>query len=168
MNQNNSEVNSAIFGIALVLTVLYFIFAVVAVLLGMACFVLTCLAIVAWINGGMTIGNDYLSPDEARNFILRGIGFAILVPIFWALLMAFIGEQNSASLEWLMLSGYVFGSAGIEILNAMEESEKQESNSQIILPPLPEPDHELPPVVPPMQPRKPFGYASWDDEELNR
>ena len=168
MNGKNDELNGVAIGFGLVVAALYIFFAVVAVLLGMLCFVLTILAIVAWINGGLTAGDEYISPDEARNFILRGVGFAIFVPIFWSLLLAFLGQPNKVSLEWLMLGGYVFGSAGIEVLEAWNKAEKQETAQQVILPPLPEPDRVVPPAVTPMQPREPFHYASWDDEELGR
>ncbi len=166
MNGKNDELNGAAIGLGLICAALYIIFAVAAVLLGMLSFVLTCLAIVAWINDGLQLGDDYVSPENAKKFIIRGIGFAIFVPVFWALLMAFLGEPNKLSLEWLILGGYVFGSAGIEVLEAWDESQKQEASQQVILPPLPEQDRYLPPVSPPVRPREPFGYASWDDEEL--
>lgn len=38
----------------------------------------------------------------------------------------------------------------------------------LILPPLPEHDVYMPPVMPTVEPVKPFRFASWDDEERSR
>jgi hypothetical protein len=171
MSQQNNEMNGAAIVIGIVCAIAYVLFSIVAVLVSMVCVVFTILSIVAWVNGGLKLFGQELTVSEARMFLLRGVGFAIFVPIFWALLMAFMDQPNTAPLNWLVIGGYVFGSAGLEIIDAWEtakEEQRQQAIDQFVMPPLPEETYYLPPVMPTIEPVKPFQFASWEDEESRR
>lgn len=171
MHQQNNEMAGAAIVIGFVCVLAYYFICAVAVLVGIFCFVCTIACIIALMTGGFTLFGEEMTVSEARTFLLRGIGFAIFVPIFWALLMAFMGEPNTAPLHWLVIGGYVFGSAGLVLIEAWEEIEKEKREQaieQFIMPPLPEETYYLPPVMPTVEPVKPFHFASWDDEEPRR
>lgn len=160
MSSQNDETKGlimiiAFFGAAMLAMVVY-----AAVIAAFFALVMTVVCFFAW-NSPLTFGNTTLMPDAARGFVYRGLIGALLAAafsVFAAIIFNFWIEDMAA--PYILLGGYTFGSIGLEILNAMDESEAAASN-QMIIPPSQE-------IAPPRQhepPSVPFRFASWDDED---
>lgn len=158
MQQQQSDesklVMAALAGVGMMIIIMAaIIFAVAA----FATLILTIMCIIAW-NEPLTIGRMTIMPDAARAFIARGIVCAILLPVF----MLFSRELLDLRIPpnwwgYIVLVGYMAGTLGGEyVINKMKEEEEQEQD--ILMPP-----HQ-PSRAPPEEPRRPFEYASWDDE----
>lgn len=157
-NNNSSDSSMALaFGMAIVAFIGFGI-------MMLACFlslVLTVLALFAW-NKPRRYGNTTVYPEDARALVLRGLFFAAMSPLFYAIIVLVLGEHFDWQVfDWTILGGYVFGTGGIMIL---EDDDTPQVMPVYSAPPAP------PPVLPPTQlalplPAEPFRYASWDDEE---
>lgn len=166
MSGNNNELNGTMVAIFIVCAILSAVIQFIAALAVFAAIIATIVAVIAWINGGLQMGDDYLSKESAISFILRGVMCGILAPVFLKFACAFL-DWDSSAFDWEMigLCGYAYGSVGIAIIEAMEGKDQQPPTPpQAVLPPLPEPEQRIPHVV--ERDLRPFEHADWDDEEL--
>lgn len=176
MSQQKDEMAGLAFVGAVIVCAIYFVMIAVAAMLALSAIVFTVLALIAW-NRPLYLGSETLEPEEARAFIYRGFFGAVVAPILTFLVWLFL-DRHAFDWEVYALSaavGYVFGSVGIEILAAMDEAQtfsarpgaspsKPPALSQAEVKALPAPPQNVLPAAP----KKPFRYASWNDEELRR
>lgn len=178
-NNNNNEGMALAMGIALIGTVVVLMAALIFALIVFASFVLTIFCLMAW-NQPFTLGKLHITPDEAREFVARGLLGMVLLPVF-ALFSAILFQFWIRPDFWpyLIVGGYALGSLGLEILLA-EEQPVQVMPAPMALPPTINGVAErMPPHGPagssPNAPSgsasqsrpdvPPFRYASWDDDE---
>lgn len=164
-------------GFALVVTMATFMFAFVFAIVTFLSIIMTGLCIRAW-NEPVTLFGQTITPQEAREFVARGLMGAVLVPCFVLFASGLFGFQIRQD-YWLYfpLGGYAFGSlvVGYHVEKAKAEAAQQAVAMQALLPPEPaRPVRtiETRPSVMPIaveQPRQtsqqPFRFATWDDEE---
>ena len=176
MSQQKGEMAGLAFVGAIIGLVAYFLVVAVATMLALSAIVFTVLALIAW-NRPLYLGSETLEPAEARAFIYRGLFGAAAAPVLTFLVWLFL-ERHAFGWEIYALSagvGYVIGSVGVEILAAMDEMEtvstkpvtspsKPPALSQAQVKALPAPS----PSASPAASKKPFRYASWNDEELRQ
>lgn len=155
-NNDNSGVGMAV---VLVVVVIYVMAIMLYFALVFLAFMVTIACAFAW-NNPLTIGRWTLWPEEARSFVYRGLGGAVLLPAFVVFLAVFFNIQiNDEFAVHIILGGYAFGSVGLEILWA-EEGQKPEPRQTVI-----PPHQQLAPPQDDTPPRAPFRFASWDDED---
>lgn len=159
MSANNGQNNAYIMVFAIVSAALMFLAYAVIAIAAFAALVLTVLSVFAW-NKPLKIGRFILAPKEARSFVSRGFWGMVILPLFAAFCSVLFGIVIPDS-YWIAiyLAGYVLGSIGGAILLA---EEKPEVTPPAAMPPqVPQPSQPEQLSTPP---RKPFEYASWDDE----
>lgn len=153
-SKNNDE--SAAIGMAfatLGLAALFF-FALLAFL----ALAFTVLALLAW-NTPLRLGSVVIKPEEARDFVGRGLIGMALAPTFWAFCCLLFGLPFDWDyLGYLLLGGYTLGSLVFELL-AAEDEPPAVHPAQTKTPALP-----APPAQRTIE-AEPFRFASWDDEE---
>jgi|GEM_PF-1667241 len=176
MSQQKDEMAGLAFVGAVIVCAIYFVMIAVAALLALSAIVFTVLALIAW-NNPLYLGSETLKPEEARAFIYRGLFGAAAAPVLTFLVWLFLDRQ---AFDWEIYAlsagvGYVLGSVGIEILAAMDEAERvstrpvtSPSKPPALSPAQPKALPAPPQNVLPAAPKKPFRYASWNDEELRR
>lgn len=176
---NNNDNGGAILIIAIVVTMATFMVAFVFAILTFLSIAVTGICLSAW-NKPVTFFGHTITPQEAREFVGRGLLGAILVPCFALFASGLFGFRiNPDYWLFLPLGGYAFGSLviGYEIEKAKAQAAQQEAAMQALLPPAqparpvrtieakpfmpPVPTEEMPPEPQP----EPFRFASWDDEE---
>ena len=135
------------------------LFMILAALAAFVTLILTIMCIIAW-NKPLTIGRMTITPEEARAFIARGILGAILAPTFtYFCLLLFQSDTQVDYWGYVVLGGYVMGSLVLECI-IQEAREKAQAEAQEHL------SHLMPPPAMRQEPpRRPFEYASWDDED---
>lgn len=159
MSSNSNDNSGAIFGLAIICAVLWFLMIAAYAL---ACFVaaiFTLLSIIAW-HRPIKLGSLIVHPHEARQFVLCGIIGAIGLPAF-VLFCAWLFDWTVRDGWWfyIVTGGYAFGAIGISM--TLEEHGAyiiEPFEDETALPP-PPPTPQLPPAQP-----APFHFASWDDE----
>ncbi|TCI00185.1 hypothetical protein EJV46_05925 [Roseococcus sp. SYP-B2431] len=161
MSQKNNDGGAgmgALFILVIIAATRIFIYAIaVFVSLG-----LTLIYLVA-LSGPLRLGKWYITPAEAKSFILRGVIGAATAPLLAVFVASIFGERiPSGAWIYIILGGYALASVGFDMLvqeegggQAVEYIPRQE-------------DAALPPPAsrPPQPP--PFRFASWDDEENGR
>lgn len=164
-NNKNDEMTIVIMIFSVIGMVALAFFLMVAAVLGFLCFIMTILSLIAW-NRPLNLGRLSIQPEQAREFVLRGLLFALTIPAFY-IFCGFIFDYPILleAIGYIALGGYVFGSIGIEL---MDEDERT-----VTAPPAtyhPPQQQALPPTQPQryLPAPEPFRYASWDDEEENR
>ncbi len=169
--QQNNDSSGMIFVMAVVGAAAFFMFAFVFALAVFLSIILTGFAIAAW-NKPVTLFGETTTPEEARDFVRRGLLGAILVPCFALFASGLFGVHIRPD-YWihLPLGGYAFGSLGIGIWMAQNQQQKaaQAAQMQALLPPEkcahPVQTIEATPVQPTQAQSQPFRFATWDDEE---
>lgn len=181
MSQRNDEMAGLAFVLAIIGFAIYFVMIAVAVMLVLFALVISVLALLAW-NRPLYLNIYTLYPEEARAIIYWGLAGTIIAPAFTLLIWLFL-DTPPFGWEVYALSvgvGYVFGSVGINFLADIDETEtfsvgpntKDETvsiTSGSTAPSSGSPS--LPPAKAkalPAPPKKPFRYASWNDEELRQ
>lgn len=160
MSQQNDETKGMIMVIAFIAAALYALAVMAFIVMAFVSLALTCVCLFAW-SSPLTIGTWTLDPKEARSFVYRGlIGslvFAALA-VFGAIMFnVWIKDEHA---PYILLAGYTLGSLGIEILMAQDNQQAAPPNQTII-----PPSQQIAPPQQHEQPRKPFRFASWDDED---
>lgn len=121
--------------------------------------VMTVIALCAW-NRPLTLGNNVVTPEEARFFVYAGIagacGFSVIV---WLVAAMFKIPVDPDAWIHVYLGGYALGSIGLTALAGKEDVFEAPPAKDAT----PQPGVIAPPPAPP-QP-EPFRYARWDDEE---
>ena len=172
MDSRNTEGAIGLMVIGILLVVAQMIFAVVAAIVIVFTAAFTLVAMLALIFDGITLWGEHTSREEAVRFFVRGWIVSLAVPAFLSLILYFLHWEGltpgDAFNDWVMLAGYAFGSWGIELIEEIEKQKAAEMNQMIVLPPHPDYDHITPPVVPTIEPVRPFHFATWDDEEQSR
>ncbi len=184
MSQQKDEMAGLAIVLAGIVVAIYYVMIAVAAMLALSAIVFTFLALIAW-NNPLYLGSETLKPEEARAFIYRGLFGAAAAPILTFLVWLFLDRHAfdweiyalSAGVGYVLGSGvgYVLGSVGIEILAAMDEAERISTRpvASPSKPPALSPAQSKalpapPQNVLPAPPKKPFRYASWNDEELRQ
>ena len=164
-NQNN---DSAAIGMAfgLIAAGMLFFMAIVFAIAAFASVVFTIIALWAWDRPRRIFGQTLL-PEEARAFVYRGLLGMVLLPLF-VIFCAAMFKLHIVDEAWLyiIIGGYTAGSVGIEYLKAQAEQDAAANATYIPPAPpaaLPQPKETVRP-----EPRKPFTFAEWDDEERPR
>lgn len=169
MDSRNGEGALGLMVVGVLLMLAQILAAVIAAILICLTAAFTLIATLALIFDGVTLWGEHTSKEEAVRFFVRGSIGSIAVPTFLSLILYILHwqglEPNAAFNGWVMLAGFAFASWGIELI---AEVEKQKAAEMVVLPPLTEETYHLPPVIPTVEPVKPFQFASWDDEERNR
>lgn len=124
----------------------------------------TILALIAW-DKPLKMGRASIQPEQARAFVTRGIGGALLVPafaVFAAVLLKFKIDPDA----WLFLfiGGYTAGSVGVSLMLASGDQQRSEPAEPAEAERLAvSSDHTQEQAEP-----APFRFASWDDEEARK
>ena len=160
MSQQNDESKGLIMVFAFMAAALYVLAAVAFIVLAFVSLAMTCVCLFAW-SSPLTIGTWTLEPKEARSFVYRGLvgSLALAALAVFAAIMFNVWIKDEHA-PYILLAGYTLGSLGIEILMAQDNQQAAPPN-QTIIPPSQQ-------IAPPNQqepPRKPFRFASWDDED---
>jgi hypothetical protein len=159
MSSKNDESTGLAMGIGLVAAGVMFMAVVVFFLLALFTAVLSVVALIAcW--RPLRIGKITIEPREARFFLLRGIMGWFLFPVAVVYIAPLFNIPIYQDyIIYLMMSGYMIGSVGIEcIIEKIREANEATDAEQVSRLPV---VHSRP-VQPP---QKPFEYARWDDEE---
>lgn len=163
-NNNGSDVGMAI---AVIGTLAFAMGLVIFLFLAFLAFIYTIFCLAAW-NAPLKLGKSVIEPGEARWFVKRGLIGAVVVPVF-VLLMGMFSPTglHPDALLWSVLGGYVGGSVGMEIWIQTEKQKQAQANASILPPQVPP---SAPPrtIAPPQEPRPPFQYGQWNDEDLRR
>lgn len=164
-NQNNDNSGIAV-AFAFIGAAMFFMAAVIFAVAAFASVVFTIAALCAW-NKPITVFGEVMEPHEARAFVKRGLLGMVLAPLF-VLFCSAMFELPIVDDAWgfIIVGGYTLGSIGIEYLKL----QGQQNGAATYIPPAP-PASLPPPAVPPRdnrQPREPFTFADWDDEERPR
>lgn len=163
MSQRNDEASGLAMAFAFVGVAALFMAAIIFALLAFAALVLTVLSFIAW-NRELKIGTLIITPDEARQFVKRGIIGAFVLPAFVAFAAMLFGLKVDPDFWfYIVIAGYSLGSVGIAILEA-QEAERQASAGASMMVPQPPPVPLKPQPVASETP-PPFRFASWDDED---
>ncbi len=111
----------------------------------------------------LKLGKHTFLPGEARAYLIRGFVGIALAPIVTAMVIAFFDVTIPADwLPWVALAGYTIGSLGVEyILQALNGDEDEPEDT--FLRPAAVRNYVLPP-----QEKRPYEFASWDDEDVNQ
>ncbi|EIZ82373.1 hypothetical protein WYO_5012 [Methylobacterium sp. GXF4] len=159
--------NEFAFTLALIGAALYVIAALIFTFALFASLCLTVLCLFAW-NKPLRLFGNVLTPEEAREFVGRGLLALVLIPSF--VLFASIVLQIPMSDEvwpYLIFGSYTVGSLSL----AFDESNDDDDLSQLqvlkgsdIEPAQPAPDTEYQ-ITPEKPASPPFRFATWDDEE---
>lgn len=172
---NNNDNSGAIMVFALVGTLAVFMFAFICAVVTFISVILTGVCLSAWNKPVMFFGQT-ITPQEAREFVTRGLMGAVLVPCFTLFASGLFGFQVRPD-YWLFfpLGGYAFGSLviGYHIEKAKAEAAQQAAAMQALLPPE-QPARVVrtidarPSIAPVSEEQarpQPFRFATWDDEE---
>ena len=114
MSQNHDD-NATAGGFAFLIAGMLLASALVALGLAFIAFVFTLICAWAWLfDTPIAMGSVRIDPRQARAFIVRGVAFAFLVPLF-TVFMAAIFKWHVGAEVWpyLVVGGYVLGSVGI-------------------------------------------------------
>lgn len=166
----NEEMQAMTFVMAIIGAAALFLFAFIAAIAAFAAVIMTIMALIAW-NKPLELGEYILEPQDAREFVYRGIAGAIILPIFIFfcvfLFQIETGREFENAIPYFFLAGYVVGSVGLEFAMAAEENS---AASHTVSTPtiIQEPEREnhvegLP--APRTSSEDTFRYADWDDEE---
>lgn len=170
---NNNEHSGAILVFALVATAVAVMAAFAFAVLVFLSFLLTCFCLAAW-NKPLTLFGHTLTPQEAREFVFRGIAGAFFLPCFALFTSGLFGYPIRPDFWlYLPLGGYALGSLviGYEIEKAKAEAAEKAVAAQTLLPPEPSAGPvqtiDIVPCVPSSAEAQPqqFRFATWDDEE---
>ncbi|ACB83243.1 conserved hypothetical protein [Methylorubrum populi BJ001] len=176
---NNNDNGGAIMVFAVFITMATFMVALVFAILTFLSIAATGICLSAW-NKPVRFFGHTITPQQAREFVARGVLGAILVPCFALFASGLFGFRiNPDYWLFLPLGGYAFGSLviGYEIEKARAEAAQQAAAMQALLPPeqpaRPVRTIEAKPFITPVsdeesqpQPQpEPFRFATWDDEE---
>ncbi len=174
MSSNNDN-SGAIMAFALITALATIMFAFVFAVVTFLSIILTGVCLSAW-NKPVTFFGQTITPQEAREFVARGLMGAVLVPCFTLFASGLFGFQVRPD-YWVYfpLGGYALGSLviGYEIEKAKAQAAEQAAAMQALLPPeqpkqpvrtieartsaSPESEEQARP--------QPFRFATWDDEE---
>ncbi len=165
MSQRNDEVSGIAIAFAFVGVAALFMAAIIFALLAFAALVLTVLSFFAW-NQELKIGTLIITPDEARQFVKRGVIGAVALPVFVAFVAVLFGVKVIPDLwVYIVIAGYSLGSVGVAILEAQEAEQQASTGNQMVAPqPPPSPVPVKPRPVPSVPP-PPFRFASWNEED---
>ncbi|MRI54428.1 hypothetical protein D8770_10735, partial [Methylobacterium sp. DB1607] len=126
-------------GVAFAITVATLAMGFIFALLVFASLVITALCICAW-NEPLTLFGQTMTPQEAREFVARGLLGAIVVPAF-VLFASVLFDLRIKPDFWLYLplGGYALGSivVGYHIEKAKAEAAEKDAATQALLPPQP-------------------------------
>jgi hypothetical protein len=164
-NQNNDNSGMAI-AFAFVATAAFVMMAAIFALAAFAAVVFTIIALVAW-DRPLTLFGQTVYPDEARAFVKRGLLGMVLAPLF-VIFCAAIFKLHIVDEAWvyIIIGGYTAGSIGIEYLKA--QAEQDAAANATYIPPAPPAALPQPNETARHEPRKPFVFGDWDDEERPR
>ena len=160
-NQNNDNSGIAI-AFAFIATAALFLAAVIFALATFAAVIFTIIALCAW-EKPLTVFGQTIYPDEAQAFVKRGLLGMVLAPLF-VLFCTVMFQTPIIDEAWvfIIVGGYTLASVGIEYLKV--QAQQDGAAGATYMPP--SPPASLPP--PAAQPREPFTFADWDDEERPR
>jgi hypothetical protein len=167
-NRNNLEGAMVLAALGIAIFLLKFVFAIFTAIALCVTAAFSVIAIIAILNGGVTINGEHTSAREGMMFFVRGVIGAIVLSVVLALAFDILGERFPFAPHWVWLAGFVIGSTGGEFAKAEAEAEKARAAEYIVLPPLAERGRNEPPVMPTIEPVRPFHFATWDDEEQSR
>ncbi|MDZ4790837.1 MAG: hypothetical protein SGJ17_06430 [Hyphomicrobiales bacterium] len=160
MSDRNDGNGGVILVFAVIATAIFYALLIMFAVLAFIALVMSILSLCAW-NRPLTIGKMTIHPEEAQDFVGRGICGAILLPLFVGFFCILFGGRVE---EWLwpyiLIAGYTAGSLGVAILQSMDA----ESSSPVRELRTPPPAAIAPPPQSPATPPAPFKFASWDDE----
>lgn len=161
MSQRNDETSALVMVIAIAYAAFVFIALALFALMCFLSFICTLMAILAW-EKPLHLGKIVVTPEEAQNFVYRGICGAIIVPLFavFADVIFKLGVNWDYLLQ-ITVAGYVFGSIGLEFLLA-DDGEQSEPDAVKTI----DVEPVEPRIVSPQEPQpEPFRFASWNDED---
>lgn len=166
-NQNNDNSGIAM-AFAFIGAVAVLMAAAIFALAAFAAVIFTIIALCAW-ERPLTVFGHTVEPDEARAFVKRGLLGMVLAPLF-VLFCTVMFQTPIINEAWvfIIVGGYTLGSVGVEYLKAQAA---QDGAAGATYMPSPAPAALPPPPVLPRdnrQPREPFTFADWDDEERPR
>jgi hypothetical protein len=167
-NRNNLEGAMLLAALGVAIFLLKFVFAIFTAIALCVTAAFSAVAIIAVLNGGVTINGEHTTAREGKMFFVRGVVGAIVLSVVLALAFDILGERFPFAAHWVWLAGFVIGSTGGEFAKAEEEAEKARAAEYMVLPPLAERDLYESPAPPTIEPVRPFHFASWDDEEQSR
>jgi hypothetical protein len=168
MNQNRNDGTGAIImvvggALALAAAFLFFLVALAAFAITLACIWARLENKPQDLGGGMV-----MTPQDAEEFLQRGVVGLFVVPAFLVFLEVVSGGNMRLNLREALLPAAAFGYVLFSMLPLLEGEGLTQAGKQIeILPPSqqhkPFQHHQMPPraAEPP-----PFRYASWDDEDI--
>lgn len=171
----NDKDNGAMLGFALIITMATFLFAFVFVIITFLSIIMTGVCILAW-NKPVTLFGQTITPQEAHEFVARGLLGAALAPCFALFASGLFGFQIRQDYwVFIVLGGYALGSLVIEyhMEKAKAEAAQQAAAMQALLPPE-QPSQpvrtidaraSIAPVSEKQAQPEPFRFATWDDEE---
>lgn len=164
--QNNDNSGMAI-GFAVVATGMFFLAMMVFAIAAFASIIFTVIALCAW-NRPITLLGETWQPHEARSFVKRGLLGMVLLPVF-AIFCSAMFKLHIVDEAWLyiVIAGYALGSIGVEIM--MEQAKQDRAANATYIPPMPPASLPSPQEkARPQQPREPFTFGDWNDEEKPR
>ncbi|MFT3809961.1 MAG: hypothetical protein QM698_08585 [Micropepsaceae bacterium] len=135
--------------------------------------ILTIACLCAW-NTPQTFDDRFtIFPEEAREFVIRGLICAVIAVLFSAIGVWRWGWKIEPNAWWVIaIGGYVAGSLGLEVLRARELPDGTPDIFPLRTIPVPPPpviEAEAIDVTPP-DPKpapEPFRFAEWDDGEAS-
>lgn len=164
-NQNNEAAGFAMV-FAFIAMAIFVWAAIIFALATFAAVVFTFIALWAW-DRPRSIFGQAIYPHEARAFVYRGLLGMVLLPLF-VIFCAAMFKLHIVDEAWLyiIIGGYAAGSVGIEFLKAQYEQDAAANATYI--PPAPPAALPQPKETARPEPRKPFTFGDWDDEERPR
>lgn len=164
MSEKDNGMTAAIFVICIIGCMAIMLFYIVLGILVAGSVFLTVIALSAW-NKPRIIDGRIIEPREARAFVIGGLisaGVFGLIP--WASEYVFEESIKASSWPYFAVGGYVFGTVGFLLLDAMLGLDKAATVTQT--------PQATPPTITAIPPRElpksefqPFRYASWNDED---
>lgn len=165
MSSKNDGTNETAMALGLFCMAAFFLFVFVFAVATFVALIFTCLAIAAW-ERPLKLGKETLQPDEARRFVYCGLGGAVALPFFVFFCIVLFGVPiRQDAWVYIVIAGYDLGALGVAMIEAAQAEEEKKAAllnpPQVVPPPPPEPK-------PAPRTKRPYDFASWDDEDARR
>ncbi len=162
MSQNNNEVN----GYAVVFAILgagfIFMAGILAILLALFSAFMTGVAIWAW-NKPRVFMKQVILPKEARLYVWSGIAGSLILPMLAVIASGYMDFTIPDDyMPLIAIFGYSVAANGIAIIVAKIDEANGSHAQTIDVTPTPQ---TIQPRSQLDAPKKPFEFATWDDEE---